>query len=309
LPPESFVEKLNQAIERNDSLLCIGLDPDPHQFPSHFPGVIDTPALVQWGQSLIEQTHDLVCCYKPNFAFYEQYGPAGVEALRQIIAAVPNQIPILLDAKRGDIGTTAAAYARAAFEVWQADAITVNPYLGRDGIAPFLAYPGKMAFILCYTSNPSAGEIQSFSNGYKQFFEHIVQQGQRWGHAQQIGFVVGATQPEALARVRSLMLDQPYWLLTPGVGAQGGDLKAALAAALDSSGSGLIVPISRGVIYADDPRQAALAFRDEMNEARRAITPLQQDHLPHRELILKLYEAGCVRFGEFTLASGRQSPF
>jgi orotidine 5'-phosphate decarboxylase subfamily 2 len=150
----SFVEKLTTAIRRNRSLLCVGLDPDPRRYPAHFGSGPVEQELVSWGRRIIQATADMVCCYKPNIAFYEQFGVAGLTALEHVIAAVPDDIPVLQDAKRGDIGSTAAAYARAAFETWHADAVTVNPYLGRDAVAPFLAYPGKMAFVLCYTSNP-----------------------------------------------------------------------------------------------------------------------------------------------------------
>jgi uridine monophosphate synthetase len=318
----SFLEKLRGASEGNDSLLCVGLD------PHHFPAGAETEALVRWGRGIIEQTADLVCCYKPNFAFYEQYGPAGLEALRQTIAAVPAEIPVLLDVKRGDIGSTATAYARAAFEVWGADAATVNPYLGRDGVAPFLAYAGKMAFVLCHTSNPSAETIQGFRGEAGPLFAHIVRQAQSWGETAQIGFVVGATQPQALARVRALT--QSHWLLAPGVGAQGGDLAATLAAGLNAEGSGLIVSVSRGILYADDPRAAAQALWERINRARRGNESANQRNSEpaklgseigtkqgwparggassHTELINELHEVGCIQFGQFTLASGRQSP-
>jgi len=300
-----FIEKLTAAIETNNSLLCVGLDPEPRQFPAHFPATVDTPALANWGIRLIEQTADLACCYKPNIAFYEQYGTAGLEALQQTIAAVPKHIPVLLDIKRGDIGSTVAAYARAAFEIIQADAVTLAPYLGADSIAPFLAYPGKAAFVLCYTSNPSAAQVQEFGAPGERLFEFIARRAQEWGNPNQIGFVVGATQPQALARVRQLAPQS--WILAPGVGAQGGDLSAALAAGLNAAGSGLIVPVSRSVIYADDPRQAALALRAQINQARAAITtapPAEE----YRDLILLLHQVGCVQFGNFTLASGKQSP-
>ena len=306
LSNQSFIEKLTNAIEHNNSLLCIGFDPSPQKFPNHFPAVIDQVTLLNWGKGIIEQTADLVCCYKPNIAFYEQYGAAGQEALRQTVAAIPDDIPVLLDVKRGDIGSTAAAYARAVFEVFGADAVTLSPYLGRDGVDPFLAYPGKMAFVLCYTSNPSAREIQEFGNQDERLFEYIVRQAQTWGSIEQIGFVVGATQPYALARFRELSQN---WVLAPGVGAQGGDLSAVLAAGLTGDGGGVIVPVSRGVIYADNPRTAALTLRDTINEARRGVKPGQQATSPYAELILKLHEVGCVQFGDFTLASGKQSPF
>ena len=264
-----FTAKLTQAIAKNKSLVCIGLDPNPDKFPGYFPGIQTDPeaTLTTWGQTIIEQTHDLVCCYKPNFAFYEQFGPAGLTALRQTIAAVPPNIPVLLDAKRGDIGSTATAYAKAAFEVWQADAITVNAYLGQDSIAPFLAYPGKTVFVLAYTSNPSAKEIQEFGDTNGQcLFEHIVQRAQTWGNLDQIAFVVGATHPHALTRLRSQI--PRHWILAPGIGAQGGNLREALAAGLDSNNSGLIIPVSRSIIYDADPRAAAETLREEINQAR-----------------------------------------
>jgi uridine monophosphate synthetase len=296
-----FVEKLTRSIENNDSLLCVGLDPDPARIPPDFmPEAPLAARLRGFCLGIIEQTSDLVCGYKPNFAFFEQAGPEGLEALRDVIAAIPEDLPVILDAKRGDIGNTAKAYARAAFEIWHADAITISPYLGEDSVTPFLAYEGKAVFLLSHTSNPSAVAIQLHGEKTQagSLFAHVTRQGQMWGDADQVGFVVGATQVEALAAVRDLAPDR--WILAPGVGAQGADLASALAAGLDAQGAGLIVPVSRGVLYADDPREAAQRIRDRINQARA--------YAPHRELILALFEAGCVRFGEFTLASGQTSP-
>jgi len=294
----SFIEKLTSAIERNNSLLCVGLDPDLSRIRSDANS--DEERLIRWGTGIIDQTADVVCCYKPNFAFYEQYGPQGLSALRKTIAAVPEDIPVLLDAKRGDVGHTAAAYARAAFEIWGVDAITVSPYLGRDSVVPFLAYEGKTVFLLCHTSNPSAAEIQHF--GQATLYRHVAWLGQTWGDANQIGFVVGATQPEALTQVRAMAPD--CWLLAPGIGAQGGDLAAAMAAGLDANGSGVIVPVSRSVIYADDPRKVAVNLRNQINQHR----PGDKNGALRTELILALHKTGCVQFGEFTLSSGIQSP-
>ena len=157
----SFLDKLTAAIRRNDSLLCLGLDPEISKFPAELlQGASEEERLVAWCTGLIEQTAGFVCCIKPNIAFFEQYGLPGLNALKRILAAVPADIPVLLDAKRGDIGSTAAAYAKACFEFWDADAVTLSPYLGKDSVEPFLAYPGKAIFLLCQTSNPSAGEIQ-----------------------------------------------------------------------------------------------------------------------------------------------------
>ncbi len=287
----AFSDKLAAAVERNGSLLCLGLDPER----------VPVDQLVPWGRALMEQTADLVCCYKPNSAFYEQYGPAGMAALQETMAAVPAGIPVILDVKRGDIGNTATAYARAAFEVLKADAVTLSPYLGRDSVRPFLSYPGKAVFLLAQTSNPSAAEIQNL--GIEPFYQQVVRAGLEWGEAGQVGFVVGATQLEALAAVRRLAPDR--WLLAPGVGAQGGDLGAALAAGLDVEGGRMIVPVSRAVLGAADPRAAAAALRMEIQSAR-AVLPVRP--AAGLELIRGLFEAGCVRFGQFTLASGALSP-
>ncbi len=315
---QSFVDRLNEAITRNDSLLCVGLDPEVGKFPADF--VSDAPTVERvkaFCLDIVAQTADLVCCYKPNSAFFEQYGAEGWDALREAIAAChAADVPVLLDAKRGDIGSTAKAYARAVFEVLDADAVTVSPYLGKDSVAPFLAYPGKAVFALCFTSNPSAAEVQQ--HGAPPLFERIAVQAQAWGDATQLGFVVGATQPEALAAVRTLAPDR--WILAPGVGAQGGDLAIALSAGLDAQGSGVIVPVSRAILYAEDPRAAAKQLRDDMNQQRsKFVNGLNGfERITEKKsvssvksvdtLILSLYEAGCVKFGEFTLASGKTSP-
>jgi len=304
---QSFIDKLNDTIARNDSLLCIGLDPEVGKIPADF--LSDTPTVERvkaFCLDIIAQTADLVCCFKPNSAFFEQYGAEGWDALREVIAACHDaDVPVLLDAKRGDIGSTAKAYARAVFEVLDADAVTVSPYLGEDSIAQFLAYPGKAVFALCFTSNPSAAEVQQ--HGAPPLFEHIAVQAQAWGDATQLGFVVGATQPEALAAVRTLAPDR--WILAPGVGAQGGDLEAALSAGLDAQGSGVIMPVSRAVLYAESPRAAAEELRDAINQVRTDLTGFRKPVRSGKtDLILKLFEAGCVKFGEFTLASGKTSP-
>ena len=309
---KSFVDKLTDAITRNNSLLCVGLDPEVGKFPADFLPDAPTVARVKaFCLDIIAQTADLVCCYKPNSAFFEQYGAEGWNALREVIAACHDaDVPVLLDAKRGDIGSTAKAYARAVFDELDADAVTVSPYLGQDSIVPFLAYPGKAVFALCFTSNPSAAEVQQ--HGMPPLFEHIAMQAQAWGDATQLGFVVGATQPEALATVRALApgaVDCPRWILAPGVGAQGGDLEAALSAGLDAQGSGVIVPVSRTVLYAEDPRAAAETLRDNINQVRSDLTGFRKPVRSSKTaLILELYEVGCVKFGEFTLASGITSP-
>jgi uridine monophosphate synthetase len=297
---KGFFTKLDAAIDRNGSLLCIGLDPREDRLP---PGTDMKARLTDWGKSIIDQTADQVCCYKPNFAFYEQAGVAGLQALQDTIRYVPEDIPVLLDVKRGDIGSTASAYAAAAYDIWGADAVTLNPYMGEDGVRPFLETAGKAVFLLCYTSNPSAGQIQE--HGIPPLFEHIAHQVCKWGNEEQIGIVVGATQPEALRRVRQIC--QHYWILSPGVGAQGGRLADVLRAGLRDDGKGLIIPVSRGVIFEADVRQAASELREQIQAEVAGIKPEPRD-TTRLELAKALFQAGCVQFGNFTLASGIQSP-
>ncbi len=313
----SFYAKLAAAVERNRSLLCVGLDPTPEQVPLRHRSAGDLGAQVlAWNRAVVEATADLVCAYKPNIAFYEALGAAGLEALRGTLAAIPADVPVILDAKRGDIGSTAAAYARACFEGWGVDAVTLSPYLGRDSIDPFAAYADKGLFVLCHTSNPSAGEFQMLQLGDRRSLDrepnqplylHVARRAVDWSPT--VGLVVGATYPEALAAVRAVAPER--WFLVPGVGAQGGDLAATLAAGLRADGAGLIVNASRGVIQAGDYRRAAQELRDAINAHRTsppqpAVTPALS--AAERELLLGLAELEAIKFGSFTLASGMQSP-
>lgn len=290
-----FYRWLEETARRNGSLLCVGLDPRPES-------LAQGDDLFRFNQRIVDSTKDLVCAYKPNFAFYESAGPAGLEALGRTVAYVHEtaEVPIILDAKRGDIGSTAEAYARAAFEVWGADALTVNPYLGSDSVRPFTAYAERGVFLLCHTSNPGAMDLQALPCPDRPLYEVVAEKGSAWG----TGLVVGATYPEALARIRALAPDA--WILLPGVGAQGGDLEAALAAGLRADGLGVVVNASRGVIYARDPRQAAMALRQQIQAA--CVLPPTPGPDPRALLAVSLADVGAVKFGEFTLASGIKSP-
>ncbi len=303
-----FYQQLEGAAKRNQSLLCVGLDPRPERLSAG-------DDLFSFNQRVIDATRDLVCAYKPNFAFYESAGPEGLEALRRTVAYVHNTagVPVILDAKRGDIGSTAEAYARAAFEVWGADALTVNPYLGSDSVAPFTAYAERGVFLLCHTSNPGATDLQTLPCPDRPLYEIVAEKAAVWD----TGLVVGATYPQALARIRALAPEA--WILLPGVGAQGGDLEAALGAGLRTDGLGVVVNASRGVIYAGDPRQAAWDLRRQINAARPSVVAEGAGSdvswpTPHAvrsskaELALALADIGAVKFGEFTLASGKKSP-
>ena len=261
------MEKLDAAMARNDSLLCVGLDPDPEKMP--------VPDVVAFNRAIIEATADVVCCYKPNFAFYEQFGPAGMEALVETVKAVPAGIPVIGDAKRGDMGNTAQAYARAVFEVFGCDAVTASPLLGRDSIEPFLAYGERTTFVLCRTSNPGARDFQDLQVDGEALYEVIARRAREWNERGNVGLVVGATYPAELARVRALCPDQV--ILVPAIGAQGGDLEASVHAGMDREGSGVIFSASRQVLYAGAggdfaaaARGAAEQLRSQINSARTA---------------------------------------
>ena len=298
-----FLQKLTARIDASNSLLCVGLDPDPSRFPASILGH-ETPILA-FNKQIIDATHDLVCAYKPNIAFYEAAGLEGLGALKSTIEYVPDEIPVILDAKRGDIGSTARAYAKAAFEVWGADAVTVNPYLGLDALEPFLAYTEKGVFLLCHTSNPGARDFQSLRCNGQPLHEIVAQRALQCG----MGLVVGATYPEALRKIRELA--PQAWILMPGIGAQGGDLEGALAAGLNREGHGLIINASRSIIYAPHPRTAARELRDRINEGRSAASArvgIRTSLGSKEKLTLALHELGCIRFGAFTLVSGKRSP-
>jgi uridine monophosphate synthetase len=231
-------------------------------------------------------------------------------ALQAVIRSVPDGIPVILDAKRGDIASSARAYAAAAFDTLGVDAITVSPYLGSDALTPFLRDPRRGVFVLCKSSNPSGNEIQAHtrSMGGEPVYLDLARRAEEWNAGENLGLVVGATDPHALAAVRSAAPN--LWLLAPGVGAQGGDLQAALRAGLRADGLGMIVPVSRGIARAGDPRRAATELRDEINRIRESIStqsaPLLRPELAR--LAEDLLNSGCVKFGEFQLKSGLESP-
>ena len=260
----NFLEKLLKAARTNRSLLCIGLDPDPELMPN-----ID---VFRFNREIVDATQDLVCAYKPNLAFYEALGIDGLKALEKTVAHIPDAIPVIGDAKRGDIGTTARLYARALFDVLGFDAATINPYLGFDSVEPFLDYRDKGVFILCRTSNAGSADFQALplKETQRPLFELVAQRAKEWDRYGNVGLVVGATYPEELGRVRQLCPDMP--LLIPGIGAQGGDLANAVRYGVDAKGEKALISSSRQVIYAsrgDDfasaAREAALRLRDEIN--------------------------------------------
>ena len=223
--------------------------------------------------SIVDATSDLVASYKPNVAFFEREGVAGYRLLQELIEIIPEHIPVILDAKRGDIGHTAAAYATAVFDVMKADAVTVNPYLGTDSLRPFLDHTEKGVFILCKTSNASAGEFQDLLVGDEKIplYLRVAELANSWNEHSNVGLVVGATYPEEAARIRATAPDLEF--LIPGVGAQAGDLAAVVDASIDRNGQGFVINSSRGILYAwetgeaGDPGCAPGGWQDAAREA------------------------------------------
>jgi uridine monophosphate synthetase len=272
---ETFFSFLEKRVDDCSSLLCVGLDPHISDLPEP-----TAAGALTFSLNLVKQTAPYAAAFKPNAAFFEQFGADGWTALRQVIEAVQaesdrlgSMIPVILDAKRGDIASTAEAYAKSAFVTLGAHAITLSPYLGKDSIDPFLQTPEKGVFLLCKTSNPGAGDLQDLTvNGQPSMplYEHVARLADTWNIGNNIGLVVGATQPEALARVRAAA--PGLWFLAPGVGAQGGDLETALKAGLRKDGKGMLIPVSRAISRAANPSLAAAELRDEILEVRRAMS-------------------------------------
>ena len=270
---ESFFSFLEKRVDDCSSLLCIGLDP-------HIPDLkqASADAARDFCLNLVKQTSRYAAAFKPNAAFFEVFGADGWTALKDVISAINDEsnrlgsrIPIVLDAKRGDIASTAEAYAKSAFENLGVDCITLSPYLGKDSIEPFLQNSEKGVFLLCKTSNPGSGDLQDLMVDGPQpmpLYEHVAHLAQTWNTKNNIGLVVGATHHEAMERVRAAAPD--LWFLAPGVGAQGGELEAALKAGLRKDGKGLLLPVSRGIARAEKPGLAAAELRDEILDVKRS---------------------------------------
>ena len=256
-----FIDKLLDASRKNNSWLCIGLDPDPELMPE-----VD---VLQFNKAIIEATSDLVCAYKPNLAFYEALGTEGLPVLEKIVKHIPGDIPVIGDAKRGDIGNTAKAYARALFSVLGFDAATVNPYLGFDSIEPFINYQGKGVFILCRTSNKGAADFQDLLTNGLPLYEAVARKAKEWNTHGNIGLVVGGTYPDELKKVRTICPEMP--LLIPGIGAQGGDLASAVGHGADAGGEKAIFNVSRQILYASNEKDFAEAARNVAERIRNQI--------------------------------------
>lgn len=269
---ESFFTFLEKRVDDCSSLLCIGLDPHIDDL-----AVPTAAAARDFCLNLIKQTARYAAAFKPNAAFFEVFGADGWNALKEVVSAIQEEsnrlgslIPVILDAKRGDIASTAEAYAESAFENLGVHCITLSPYLGRDSIEPFIQDSEKGIFLLCKTSNPSAGDLQDLMlESGEPLHLHVAKLAQTWNVRNNVGIVVGATYLETLSRVRAVVPNM--WFLAPGVGAQGGELESALKAGLRNDGKGMLLPVSRGIARAEKPGNAAAELRDEMLAIRSSI--------------------------------------
>lgn len=320
-----FFDALKERADAVNSLLCVGLDPHSKQLPEATAAAAEKHCL-----DLVEATKEFTACYKPNAAFFEVFGSEGVAALVRVVkAAKATGALVLLDAKRGDIGTTSDAYASSAFDEIDADAITLSPYMGWDSLAPFVDTATKYgaskgAFVLCKTSNPSSSQMQTLKivGDHCCVFEKVAMltvPGEDWNKHSNVGLVVGATDVAAIKAVRRV--NPSAWILAPGVGAQGGDLEECCKAAISGDGYGLLLPISRGISAAVDPKMAAKEFRDAINKVREGLkaagkeagsagASVVQKLKPFQRDFIELgLSSKVLKFGTFTLKSGRSSPY
>jgi orotidine-5'-phosphate decarboxylase len=261
-----FIQTLTEAWHRNDSLVCVGLDPEIERFPRHL--AAQGSPIFQFNKAVIDATADLVCAYKPQFAHYAAYEAEDqLERTIEYIHKTHPGVPVILDSKRGDVGNTAERYAIEAFERYGADAVTVNPYLGGDSLEPFLRREDKGVIVLCRTSNPGARDLQDLKVGERALYQVVAElAAQRWNSRGNCLLVVGATYPQELAQVRALVGDMP--LLVPGVGAQGGDVTQAVRSGQTANGTGLIISSSRGILYAAQGENFASAARSATEKLR-----------------------------------------
>jgi len=320
--PTSFFDKLNAAIARHQSLLFVGLDPNPEMMPIRYGCGEDTDSVIsgleEWLQFIIAETSDLVCAYKPTLGFYEALGTLGLELLHRTLAAIPAHIPIILDAKHGDLNTS-TIFARTVFEEWQVDAITLSPFAGQDQVVPFLVYPSKAVFVLCCTSNPAAIALQEYPTPESPLYLQIVKESKNWGTSEQLGLEVGTTVPDVLARIRALAPERV--ILARSIWAKGGNLTDILAAGLNANGDGLLIPVPQDLLISEQPKAQIQSLRQEVNRVRTQLIAegstcsvwlpdvcLLNQH-SYLDLILQLYDLGCIMFGNFVQASGATFPY
>jgi uridine monophosphate synthetase len=314
----NFFDKLQRNISQNQSLLFVSLDPNPEMIPSDYQSQDIITNLHNWLQFIINQTADFVCAYKPTLGFYEALGIPGLELLQKTLAAIPQHIPIILDAKHSDLNTS-TIFARTVFTEWQVDAITLSPYTGQDHVAPFLVYPDKAVFILCCTSNPGAEALQQYPNNESPLYLQVVNESKNWGTPEQLGLEVGTTKPEVLARIRSIAPERI--IMTRSIWAEKNKLNQILTAGLNANGEGLLIPVPQDMLASPDLSHNIQSLRAKINEAKPKLdadasscdvwlpdVDVVKTH-PQQDLILQLYDLGCIMFGSFVQASGATFPY
>ncbi len=257
-----YFGKLRRASAARQSLLCIGLDPEPRLIGA------GAQAAIEFCRRVIDTTADIACCYKPNAAFWEQYGPKGWEALATLRDLVPSDVPVLLDCKRADVPNTMAAYASAVFDAMEFDAATIHAYHGADSIQVFTAHAGRGVYVVCHTSNPGRANLQDLPCGERQLFMEVAALAMQCDRHGNTGVVMGATATQEVALVRERFPTQPF--LLPGIGRQGGDVEAAVRAAFNGDPASCLIAVTGAVMYADDPRAAATSWRDRLRAAAEA---------------------------------------
>ena len=311
----NFKEKLNQAIAINNSLLVVGLDPNPEMMPEEYlrenSGLI--ASLEAWLLWVINSTCDRVCAYKPTLGFYQALGVAGLDLLNKILAAIPESIPIILDAKHSDLNTS-SVFARAAFERWGVDAVTLTPFAGQDHAAPFLVYSERAVFVLVHTSNPKAETLQRYPNLEQPYYLHLVEEAQSWATPEQLCFEVGTTNIEVLRQIRAIAPERT--ILLRSLWSKKNNLESLIAVGLNSIGKGLLIPIPQDFLAGTD-------LPDRLSDLNRKLNIYRQqksdrpasceiwtpnvcllDAHPYQSLILELFDIGCLLFGEYVQASG-----
>lgn len=323
-----FADKLAVAIAQQNSLLVVGLDPNPEMLPDRFrtaaavTAAQDIQGLQAWLLWVIDQTQDWVCAYKPTLGFYQALGASGFSLLETVLRAIPAHLPVILDAKHSDLNTS-TAIAEAVFDTWQVDAITLSPHAGQDMAAPFLVYLDRAVLVTCCTSNPSASQIQGHPTPDNPLYLAIAKEARTWGTPDQLGLEVGTADPDVLAAMRGvaperLILVRSLWQSTTNLTS---DLQQFLRAGLDANGGGLLLPVPQDWLSQKDLQAQGQALRDQVNQGRATVDQGSDrcnlwvsnvctfDQHPHQDLILQLYDVGCILFGEFVQASGAVFPY
>ena len=310
----NFTEKLERAIAKNNSLLVVGLDPNPEMMLSKYRDkdslLVGLSAWLHWA---IESTCDRVCAYKPTLGFYQAFGSQGLKLLEKVLAGIPESIPVILDAKHSDLNTS-TVFAKAIFEQWQVDAVTLTPFAGQDHAAPFLVYSDRAVFILTHTSNPKAETLQRYPNLEQPYYLQVVKEAQSWATPRQLYLEVGTTNVEILRKIRAIAPERT--ILLRSLWSKKNNLESLIEIGLNSMGEGLLIPIPQDFLAREDLAEQVDGLNDKLNINRLAKsqqasscdiwTPdvcLLSSH-PYQSLILELFDIGCLLFGEYIQASG-----